>query len=310
MSHIVVVALKFNDIFYATQTEEYLSSTRKTLVIVEKKISPENYPNTQCFDEVINIDYTGSLLMAIYDAWMKIKYVKADTIIFSNPILILNQFITKLCTSPNVVLIEDGAMNYSIEVRDKYSGNKKKVVSAKYFAQRLLRVSDDNLFNKISNTYLLNPMMGVFYFGNGKKLNVDYFNQRALYHLKNKKVFIGQNLYDYFKSDGLSLNQYSRIVNDIIRNYNIDYYCPHPFSNSDEDIECETLDLTGQSLTIECVAASVDIELFSFYSTSIYATKMINDRTITNLVELIDLPVNIPDIIRAYSDKNIYYDFK
>lgn len=310
MSHIVVVALKFNDIFYATQTEEYISSTRKTLVIVEKKIAPENYPNTQYFDEVINIDYTGSLLMAIYDARRKIKYLEADTIIFSNPILILNQFITKLFASPNVVLIEDGAMNYSIEVRDKYGSNKKAAISVKYFAQRLLRVSDENLFKKITNTYLLNPIMGVFYFGNAKKLNVEYFNQSTFHHLKNKKVFIGQNLYDYYKNNGLSLNQYSKIVNDIIRHYNIDYYFPHPFSSSDENIDCEVLDLSKQSLTIECVAASVDIQLFSFYSTSIYTTKMINDRVITNLIELIGLPVNIPDIIRAYADKNIYYEFK
>ncbi|RJK82505.1 hypothetical protein [Vibrio cholerae] len=310
MSHILVVALKFNDIFFATQTEEYISSTRKTLVIVEKKIAPENYPNTQDFDEVINIDYTSSLLKAIYSARKKIKNLDADVIIFSNPVLMLNQFITKLSSASSVILVEDGAMNYSIKVKDKYNSNNKSIFSTKYFAQRLLRISDEKLFDKISSTYLLNPEIGIFYFGTKKKLDLKLINQSDFHKFKNKKIFIGQNLYDYFKSNGLRINQYCEIVNKIIRDYNIDYYCLHPFSSSEENIECEVLDLSKQGVTIEFLAASTDIELFSFCSTSIYASKIINSKTITNIIELIDFSIDIPNIIRIYSDRSIIYDFK
>ena len=103
-----------------------------------------------------------------------------------------------------------------------------------------------------------------------------------LQFLNHKKIFVGQPLYSY---NYISIDDYIKLTNEIIKKCEIDYYLPHAFASDEENIDCPKLSLSDHNLTLEALASKLNLHLFSFGSTVLYSCKSINPNTISVLVK-------------------------
>lgn len=275
---ILVVARKFNDIIYAVNSKEFRNATHKQLLIIS---NDENlsYPCTDIFDVVIrihssNVTWKGQIKLLLEINKIRTKFC-CDILFTSNIVLLSHLFIIKTSKCKSIVLLEDGYMNYR---NDCFDNNKKKD-----FVLRLLGINKETCFNLIKATYLLKPESAKYYFGRKKKILLDS-KLLPIYNgpdLNNKNIFIGQPL--YITNSNINLEKYNEIVNRIIVNYNIDYYIPHLYS-SDETIKCPKLRISNWGVTLETVASIYNFNLFSFSSSLLFTTKLINSNIKSTMI--------------------------
>lgn len=299
MNDVLVIAFKFNDIYYALSTEESKRAARKFLLIIETpQCGSSEFPLQDRFQEVRTIVYNKTyvgLLEACLHAKRVCKGWQIDTVILSNPILVLNQFVYCLVGGKSLTWVEDGLMNYMFTSMPNSFFKK--------IAQFLLGVSDAGMFNTSSTTYLLQPEMASFYGGKRRQLNLSPLGieSQLTPMLSGKKIFYGQDFYPLF----CTKEEYLRLVNEAVDKFDIDYYIPHLFSSPNEDIHCAKLDLANYHVTLEMVAPCVDFDLFTFGSSVIYTTKLINPAIRTHLIHVPFFDISKIELIKRCCD-NIY----
>lgn len=289
---VVVVARKFNDIIYATSTEEFQNSSEKRLVIISQHMN-QQFPLVELFDSVEYIYSpkitTKGQLKLLYHLYKLRKYFKCDVLFFSNIILLSHLFLSKLSKSDHLILLEDGYMNYR---GDMLIRNWRKE-----FILFLMGIRTNNILNKISTTYLLDPRQAKYYFGTRKKITLQNLSRLSYSgpNLMHKKIFIGQPLY---ATHGMTIKEYNDLVNKIIKIFDIDYYVPHFYSSDKEKIDCPYLDISKYNLTLEALSFLYSYTIISISSSLLFTTRLINP----NIRSIMIQGEHIPNI----ADKEIF----
>lgn len=300
MARVIVIAFKFNDVFYALNTQECIEAQHKTLIIMTTpNAGVKDFPCKEKFDRIIEIKY-DTIFLSLLRIIMRFD-LQADVVIVSNPVLLVIQILVKKISPHYVVLLEDGLMNYY-----KFSPSDSII---KKWMQRVLFISDVKTFALIAKTYLLKPDDAVFYFGEKKTLTwnrVDISLDTT--DFLHKKIFVGQNIYAFGK---INIEEYNRLVNSIIEQWDIDYYIPHLYASSEENIVCKKIDLNLYQVTLEMIASKCSFTIFSLGSSVLYTTKCINPSVRSVLVKKNNLVTQgHMEIIERMSDEIIYLEEK
>lgn len=281
---LLVVARKYNDIFYAISIPEWDQYTQHILVIIAEKNFAENFPLPNIFNDIIKIKYSGKRngnFQIIQDINIIKKRIQCSTITMSNIVLSANMYLIKVSGAKTLLLLEDGLMNY-YDFKPSQSKTKQMV-------QWLLGINERKIFNSISKTYLLAPTLASYYGGDPRQLKLNkelIFKHLKLENLENKVIFVGQCLY---KMGYMSLDVYNERVNKIIQQYNINYYLPHAFALDGENIDCPRLNLEKSHATLEIFASQYNFTVYSFCSSVLYTTKIINPNVQSFLIRIPEL---------------------
>lgn len=301
----LVIARKFNDIYYAMSLPLWKDSKWKMLCIIANGVDPNSFPCQTEFDRVESFYYRDdanviNILKLVKQIGERIKGVKINTVVLSNPVLVVNQFLIKRVHAQKILLVEDGSLNYGF-----FSPSKNFL---KRVLQILLGINQNRLFRKITETYLFHPEKANYFYGEKRllKLNKEIYNVPSdLLSLEGKKIFVGQPLYSY---NYMSMDDYSKLVNKIIQLEGIEYYLPHAFSSNFENIECTKLSLADYNQTLESLSSCVNLTLYSFGSTVLYSCKTINPKTQSILVRTKDASKLNYDVsfVKKFCDRELY----
>ena len=71
------------------------------------------------------------------------------------------------------------------------------------------------------------------------------------------------------------------IVNNCISQYAIDYYLSHTMSSKKENVVCQHIDMSSLQLTLEVLSSIYNMKIYSFSSSVLFTTKLINHKTET-----------------------------
>ncbi len=304
MKKMLVVARKYNDIFYAISSEEWEKCTEHILLFITDRLDKDSYPLEDFFTCVytihISLDKVG-IPKAIFNIKSILSKIDFDVVTTSNVVLVTNLYILSNKKVKQIILLEDGLMNY-YNFKPSQEWRKMMLIY-------ILNIKVDKIFRKIEKTYLLKPGRAKYYYGEKSQLNLkrNLFNNHLNINpiLEGKSIFIGIDLY---KSNRISVKQYCNLVNDIISKYKIDYYIPHNMSSFDEHVSCEIFDITKTKTTLEIYALFYNFKVYSFISSTLFTTKIINNGIgsfAINIAGLNEIPKD--SIIRDLADK--IYDY-
>lgn len=277
---ILVIAFKFNDVLYASATEEYRDAEIRHIFIFSKDGSIDSFPLLHDFSRVI----TGRLDVSRFRQLITIAFMVIfgrldycyDSILLANPFLIITKFILSKVRVENFILIEDGAMNY-YDFRENRAFLKR-------LAERLLGCAF--ALQKFKKTYLLRPEDARCFFGEKKGLDVSVFEKLQppaclTELLDGKKILLGGGVIESIEKN-LKLN----IINRVIKDFGIDVYIPH-HAFPDAVVGVDNIRLSDFGVTFECVAPLVDeIVLYTFGSTVALNAKALNKKIGTVLFKL------------------------
>ncbi|QIA77854.1 glycosyltransferase family 52 [Rodentibacter caecimuris] len=307
--NITVIAHKFNDILFAVETNEFKESHKKTLLVFQMPNMNENdFPFLEKFDRVLFFTYDKvnirrNVLKFIFFILKYRSSLKSNLIFLSNPHLLYNKLYVRLLNVESIILLEDGLMNY-VE-QNAFVPFGKKVI------QNLLLIDYNFILKKIVKTYLSNPERATLCFGKRAKLSLPKIIpveiKDKLLYIKNKKFFIGQNLYPKFCHE----DEYYNTVKKIINKFEIDYYVPHayePYREQLSDISVYKV----EKYTFEYMAQFVDFTLYSFSSSLLFTTKVINSSIESNLCQVEwckdsysnELLKYVNSVIKVYDESN------
>lgn len=274
MMNMLVLARKYNDIFYAISTEEWEKTDKHYLLMITDRLDVAAYPMQDMFDKVFTI-HTSNSALGIMKESRRIKSILLpldfSIVTASNLAMVENLYVLSQKKVKDIVLLEDGIMNYY-----NFRSSRR---FAKLAVMAYLGINEKKIQNKIICTYLLSPDEAVYYFGEKKKLHLKgyVFAERAHLNeaLRGKSIFVGQDLY---RGGRMSIKEYSNIVNKIIVDNNIDFYLPHTWSEEGEEIKCEVFDVIASNATLEVYASVMNFTVYSFSSSCLYTTKLINPK--------------------------------
>lgn len=280
---LLVIARKYNDIFYAISTPEWKCYNRHILVIFANDNFVKQFPAQERFDDIVIFNSVGNRIgdMGLIRKIQKEKLrIQCDAIMLSNIVIVINQYLIKVCKGRQIYLLEDGLMNYY----DFHPSTSK----IKRLSQLLLGINERKLFNQISKTFLLNPNLAQYYGGRLEQLQLSSYilNDNIQLDIKGKKIFVGQCLYRF---GYMSLRTYNDHVNRIIKKYDIDYYLPHAFAMDGERINCSVLNIQEKQTTLEALAFQTNFVIYSFCSSVLYTTRIINPDIQTFLIRIPEL---------------------
>ncbi len=270
---LLVIARKYNDIFYSMSTDVWNSYDEHHLLIISHNSSKDDYPFLDKFDSVFYLYFdltNGFHYLNIYIKLYKLlRNINYCGVCLSNVVVVPNLFILNHRKSQKVYLIEDGLMNY-YDFKPNSSFLKRMLL-------KVLGIDPQKINNKILFTYLLQPKDGVYYYGNKKKLSIlsidfeEYGNNYSM--LEGKNIFVGNDIY---RNGCISVEEYSKIVNDIIIRYNIDFYVPHNLAWPTESINCAVFDVAKNRYTLEILASHYTFNIYTIMSSVSYTAKLIN----------------------------------
>ncbi len=270
--NMLVLARKYNDIFYAISTDEWEKTDKHYLLMITDRLDIVSYPMENMFDGVYTIHSSTGVLEILKETKTINKILSSldyDIVTTSNLAIVVNMFVINNRKTKKVILLEDGIMNY-------YDFKSSRRLT-KLIVMAFLGINERKIQKKITCTYLLSPDEAVYYFGEKKKLQLKgkMFAKYARLNesLRGKSIFVGQNFY---VKGGITIKEYSDMVNRIIKENKIDYYLPHTMSKEGEDIKCEIFDVLGSNATLEIYASVMDYKVFSFSSSVLYTSKLIN----------------------------------
>lgn len=298
--NLLIVAKKYNDIYYALSLSEWQQCRKKTLLIVTKKLSQANYPMQELFDEVYCVQsYDGSL--GIFQTLIELKRLLPriifDTVILSNISIVANKYILINPKCKQAILVEDGYMNY-YDFKEPDNMRKRLLMN-------LFGIKQESVVSKIKKTYLLKPECAEYFFGDKCSLKIDtnLFASKlvSIPNLQRKKIFIGQPLYHNYTGNSITVEQYNQEINSVIKKFDIDYYVPHTMADPNEKINCEVFDVGVYKCTFEVLASMFDLTFYSVSSTVLYSSKLVNPKCRSVMVQ-------IPNVDKLPSD-NILYKF-
>ena len=281
---LLVIGLKFNDVFYAMSTSEWHHAEHRILaVIAARRDFALQFHHMEGFDDTVVIDFERNDIGRFKTCLQIKRYSKrlqCDTVMLSNPLLVITQYLIKVSRAREVICLEDGTLNYHT-LHPSLS-------LIKPFVQRMLGLNERKLFNSVSRTYLLIPEMAKFYNGEPVRLQLspELLSERITVDIRNKKIFVGQVPYHFGQ---MTLEAYCERVNKFVKKYNIDYYLPHAFADSGEQVDCPILDIEKLRITLEILALQYDFVIYSFGSSVLYSTRIINPRIKTYMVRISEL---------------------
>lgn len=289
----LVVARKYNDIFYAISTEEWNGCQVHHLIMLTDRLDGSEFPMQELFDRVTPIHIElgrQGIVKQIIQLHKILEKTGYDVVTISNIATIANLYILKCIKAADILLIEDGLMNYcdfkpSADIR-------------KRMLMRLLRINEKKIWPRISKTYLLQPDTAVYYYGLPTQLGIKttLFAEKA--HIEpsiaGKAIFVGQDLYRY---GNITVEQYSRMVNQLIQHFHIDYYLPHTMASEKENVNAPRYDIVASLATLEIAASIYDFTIYSFSSSTLYTTKLINPRMKTYAIHSKELHHPVGDNI-------------
>lgn len=302
---LLVVAKKYNDIYYALSLPEWRDSTHRILLIVTKQLSLSNYPMQEMFDEVHCIqprNGTIGILQTLLELTHLLPKLNYSSVIISNISLVANKFIIASQCCHQAILIEDGYMNY-YEFKEPVSRSKSLLM-------KLFGINQDSIVKKISKTYLLKPDIAEYYFGEKRELKIatDLFASKLanIPDLQGKRIFVGQPLYHTYTGNAITIDQYNEFVNKAICDLSIDFYVPHTMASDREHINCEKFDIGKYKCTFEILASLYDLEFYSVSSTILYSAKVVNPNCKSIMVQIPNVKKIAPNnILYKYSDRII-----
>ena len=268
---LLVIARKFNDIYYSMSLPDWNEATTRHLIIISNGIPKDAFPNQNAFDKVTFISYDGESIrniLSVLKDLLLIEIPNSDVLVLSNPVLVTNQYIIKHSRPKRLIFIEDGSMNYS-----SFSPSNS---IAKKFLQFSLGILESKIFKRIDFTYLFYPEKSTFYFGQRRKLELrrDVFSLgEGTKIVEGKKFLVGQPLYNY---GFLPIERYNELINKAMEKFQIDFYIPHAFASSKENIKGKKFNLSSLNATLEALASRHTFEVFSLGSTVLYSCKTIN----------------------------------
>lgn len=280
---IVVLAFKFNDIFYASSTDEFQGGTKKTLLILADKIPRDKYPGLERFDDVYYYRVSVNRLAQIFLAMRIVKDHKRELwgaiLIVSNPYIVLTQIIMIFGRVSEGVMIEDGVMNY---YANGGGSSKRKLIQ-----YNLLKIF--NFWKYFNFTYLIYPEKALTYIGEPRRLalnkEVESEGSLILYSfLKDKSILIGGGAIEF-----LDNCDKERIVASLGKQLSLDYYIPH---HSDRVGACglNVLDLNSEKLTLEMIYPYCSgLKVYSFGSSAAFNARGINEAIDVIYLRLIDI---------------------
>lgn len=272
--NMLVLARKFNDIFYIVSSEAWKRYKKHYLIVLASNGELSDYPLLELFDKAEFVRSNGGRLSILTQLW-KLQSItrKMDynAVAFSNIALTTNLYLTKNKSVKTIYLLEDGLMNYYNFVET--SDVRKKIVLS------LFRINEERIHQKVKETYLLCPEEAVYYYGTPKKIAIDFdtiLKQSKLpVNLDGKRILVGNDLYRYYD---ISVEEYSKLTNDLIRKYNIDYYIPHFLAYPEEKIDCKAINISETRATLEVYASKYDFTIYSIFSSVLFTTKLINPK--------------------------------
>lgn len=295
-----IICWKYNDFFYSiSNSSVHENASRLVIVICSEKekftIPIEKYSNTILFFEY-NIKSILSLIKVLLEVFLKLKYINVNKVYISNPILIINQFIIKVLKSKDVILVEDGIMNYY-----NFIPNTSKM---KRIMQSILGISNQKTFTFINKTLLLAPNKAVFYYGRKAKLNIKEFDisGELLRRVENKNILIGT---PFYKQGRISVEDYSKLLNYIVEKYRIDLYLPHLTADKSENVNIPILNMGDYNCTFEILASKANFSIFSFGSSVSYTTKLINPNISSCIFETEYYKISDVDLLKETVDRII-----
>lgn len=299
-----IIARKYNDIFYSVCTDAWEKYNSHILIVVDPNNVFRRIPLEEIFDEVIilegNIDNINTIFKTIIEVNKKIKF-RCETLILSNPFLVLNQYITKRIKAQHKIFVEDGIMNY----RD-FIPSKSKI---KLLTQFCLGINQTSFLKSIDWTYLFLPESAKIYFGGKKKLTLHSSilrgNREWSKQLEGKKLFIGTPLY---KDHLCTIKHYSDCVNKVMEQYDIDFYVPHWNASNLEDIIAKKFNIEETNLTLEIISSFFNLEIYSFGSSVLYTTKLINKNTKSILINVSSIQTNYSPLYEQYCDEILLFN--
>lgn len=287
MSKMLILARKYNDIFYAISTDEWKKCSYHILIFITDRLNKGHYPLEELFNEIYSIQADGSYTNILYQI-IKISCllpkISFDYITTSNLALTANLYILSNSKTKRIILIEDGLMNYS----DFCTSN----ALLKLMLMKILRINERKVQSKVIKSYMLCPSYATYYYGKLSPLVIDnsLFSKviNTTIPIEGKSIFVGQPIYSKRK---ITVAEYSKIVNDIIDKFNIDYYLPHTMSSKNEAINCASFDILKSKATLELYASMYTFKVYSFNSSVLYTTKILNPRMETFAIEIKDVVV-------------------
>lgn len=300
----LVVAYKYNDILYAICTDEVVNSRKKKLLIIHNSNrNPKDYPAQAFFDEVKYLNYSESnlgMLKNLISIYGLRSFLKADYITISNHILLINKLIVKLSKAKKIILVEDGLMNYYPASDICFNSHR----NIKIIIEKLLGLCEIQKIKCSQATYLLKPEVACTYIGTKKQLEVkgdalSCLNLDAMSFLNGKKILVGQPLYDM---NVCSIDEYNSIVNKVIKENSIDYYIPHYFASDLEKINCKKINLDNYHVTLEYVACKYNFDVYSFSSTILYSSKLLNNGIHSYMLKIPSYTVNQKIILETVDE--------
>mgnify|MGYP001653039544 CR=1 FL=1 len=281
---LLVVARKYNDVFYAVSIPEWHRYGRHILVIFADGDAAGKFPLRDLFDDVVCIGGSGKRagnLAVIRQIRSLKKRIQCAAVTMSNMVLVANQYLAKISGAKVRVLLEDGLMNYY-----DFKSSESKI---KRITQFLLGIDQRVLFDSVARTYLLAPDLARYYGGSPELLKLNQ-EMTAGYvrscNMEGKVIFVGQCLYRF---GYMSIETYNERVNRFIKQYHVDYYLPHAFALDGEKIDCPVFDLGESRATLEVFASRFDFTVYSFCSSVLYTTRIINPDVRSFLVRIPEL---------------------
>lgn len=297
-SRLLIIARKFNDVFYAVSVPDWEKFNQHILIIVADNNLGKNFPLGKCFDKVLYLPQKKSKIINLLNAVVKINRLKSDlqcnAIALSNPTMAINQYLIKKANCNYVLFLEDGLMNY-YDYSPRQTWQKRLIC-------RILRINENDILSKISKTYISNTQLAKYYFGQPCQLHINFnhilSNIDGVENFSDKRIFVGQDLYHY---GYCSINEYNARVNSLLKKLKVDIYIPHAFASPEEEITgCDIRVITGA--TMEVLAAQQDFTIISFNSSVLFTTKNINPKIKTIAIIPKGFNLLLPDIIRNSCD--------
>lgn len=280
---ILVVAYKYNDILFTLGTEEFINSKYKKLLLFKlPNYSLSDFPFLEKFDEVLVFNYNKeNVKLNVIDFFLyvmrnKVK-LSANLLFISNPYLLHNKILFKISSFNEVILLEDGLMNY-VPISNEIS-------LLKSMVQKFIGANNLTLLDNTRKTYLSLPEKATLFRGDKKKLvllqGVESDLEKLLQEVSGKNFFIGQNLYPRYCSEA----EYYLYVNKVLEKFNVDFYVPHAYEKYTGQLGDFPI-FHVKKYTFEYLAQFTSFNIYSFGSSLLLTAKVVNRKVKSNIITI------------------------
>ncbi|TVR77517.1 MAG: hypothetical protein EA412_10885 [Chitinophagaceae bacterium] len=255
----LIISYKFNDIYYSLN---YISDNYQVIHISNK------HEVLRFIDEnnMHNIVSKNRFPFVQVNKLLREKKFNVDTVYLSNLELTISQYIISYINPRQIVIVEDGHYNYHYNFIEN---------NLKQKFKNVITHRDHKWFkNKVNKVQIFMPDKVHESF---KSFDVDKLILKPIedipahliQKLDNKKIFIGQPLSQPRKKDNKQEKEnYERIVNNIIKKYEIDYYIEHRYSKGENIIN--KYDFYQHGYTLEMIAPHIkNLTIYTFGSSLI-----------------------------------------